>query len=58
MLRVKYPRIRLQCNFDRLKYLEDTRKSNYEVMLQFTMIVGAHEEHGEEDDGHDKKDKH
>ncbi|MFC1670941.1 hypothetical protein ACFL20_11160 [Spirochaetota bacterium] len=53
-------RIRLQYNFDRSKYLEDTRKSNHEVILQFTMIVGAHEEHGEEEDhdDHDEKDKH
>lgn len=42
----EFSRIRLQYNYDRSSFLQNTRKTNQEIILQFNLAIGAHGAHG------------
>lgn len=42
----EFSRIRLQYNYDKSLFLNNTRKTNQEIILQFNLAIGAHGAHG------------
>lgn len=42
----EFSRIRLQYNHDRSLFLDNIRKTNQEIILQFNLAIGAHGAHG------------